>query len=232
MRRIYTALRRKMYILWCKVTHFFTRNKIHVLSHNSGRQCRMYWHKSRGILPRQANGDPHQTTSEFRDHRQQNCVEKAQSAWNKRKSNTNHIYVPWFRLDRRFTDVHSENTIFSKAITHCHSCLRWPTHIQGCYGGCTSNTHPDLGLEYFCLLPKSFDFVLAVALALLLHICADFLIKLAPKVTRQMATVVRKRLLPLAIRRNATNSTLQQAQKPHQLIKRCERTFLLRQLLL
>ena len=119
-----------------------------------------------------------------------------------------------------------------EAITHCHCFLRWFTHTQGCYGACTSNTHPDLGLEYFCLLPKSFDFVLAMALALLLHICADFLIKLAPKVTRQMATVVRKRLLPLPIRRNATNSTLQQAQKPHQLNKRCERTFLLRQLLL
>lgn len=130
MLRIYTALRRKMFILRCKVAHFFTRNKIHVLFHNSGRQCRMYWHKSRGILSRQANGDHHQTTSEFRDHRQQNCVEKAQSPWNKRKSYRNHVYVPWFRLDRRFTDVHGENTIFSKAITHCHCCLRWLTHTQ------------------------------------------------------------------------------------------------------
>ena len=71
-----------------------------------------------------------------------------------------------------------------------------------------------------------------MALALLLHNCAYFLFKLAPKNTRQMATVVRKRLLPLPIRRNATNSTLQQAQKPHELITRYQQMSFPRQQLL
>lgn len=171
------------------------------------------------------NGDPHQPMSEFPDHQQQNRIEKTQYPSNRPKTGINRMYTPSSRSDRRFTAVHNVNTTFSKAITHCHRAFDVSTHSQGCYGGNTSNTHPDLSLEYFCLLPKSFQFVLAVALALLLHLCADFSFKLAPKVTRQMATVVRERLLPLPVRSYATNSTLQQAQKPHQLIKRCGQMF-------
>ena len=71
-----------------------------------------------------------------------------------------------------------------------------------------------------------------MALALLLHICADLFLKLALKFKRQMATVARKRLLQLPVRRNATKSTLQRAQKPHQLIELCEQTSFLHNLLL
>lgn len=64
------------------------------------------------------------------------------------------------------------------------------------------------------------------------YLCADLLLKLALKFTRLMATVARKRLLPLPVRINTTKSTLQQAQLPHQLIKPRELMSFLQQLLL